>query len=266
MKIKTIAINITLVLLFSSCSMNSDIDIESKYSELVESEKLFMDAFNKENDERIESFSRAAVLMEETIQTENLNNGYLYYNLGNAWLNAGQLGKAILNYKKAQKRLPNNSNIKKNLQYARSLVVDDTKDDDDSVLLRTLFFLHYDTTFQVRMILLIGSSMIIFTCLSLWLFKKNKVFKNIIAVSTLFFTFFLSSIIIESNAKKEGVLVVPEVIARKGDSNGYESSFTSPLHRGVEFQLLDERNGWFHIELSDGSQCWIPGATALFVD
>ena len=72
---------------------------------------------------------------------------------------------------------------------------------------------------------------------------------------------FLLSMIVESvhSARNpEGVVTAREVIARKGDADTYQPSFTEPLHSGTEFVLLEERSGWLHIELEDGSNCWIP--------
>ena len=48
----------------------------------------------------------------------------LFYNLGNTYFKAGELGRAILFYQKAKQLLPRDSDIKKNLAYAESLTID----------------------------------------------------------------------------------------------------------------------------------------------
>jgi len=53
------------------------------------------------------------------------------------------------------------------------------------------------------------------------------------------------------------VVLVDDVIARKGNGEGFEPQFEEPLHQGVEFEVLDRRPGWFQVELADGQRGWI---------
>ena len=59
-------------------------------------------------------------------------NGHLYYNLGNAYFRSGQLGRAILNYKRAQLLIPRDADLNFNLRYA----LDQTQD----AILKTRIF------------------------------------------------------------------------------------------------------------------------------
>ena len=52
-------------------------------------------------------FQEAADSYESLIQ-RGINNGYLYYNLGNTYIRLGKIGPAILNYIHAQKLIPRN--------------------------------------------------------------------------------------------------------------------------------------------------------------
>jgi uncharacterized protein YgiM (DUF1202 family) len=65
--------------------------------------------------------------------------------------------------------------------------------------------------------------------------------------------------------RREGVVTVKEVIARRGAGEIYESSFQEPLHDGTEFKLLDEREGWYLIQLPGGDTGWIPVSSAELV-
>ena len=55
-----------------------------------------------------------------------------------------------------------------------------------------------------------------------------------------------------------GVILADEVIARKGNSETYQPSFEAPLHTGTEFEMIEKREDWFHVSLSDGRKCWLP--------
>ena len=61
---------------------------------------------------------------------------------------------------------------------------------------------------------------------------------------------------------REGVVLVDEVVVRKGNSEGFEPQIEEPLHQGVEFSVVEERAGWLSIELPNGKTGWIRAADA----
>ena len=86
----------------------------------------------------------------------------------------------------------------------------------------------------------------------------------IIIIHSLIFT----SIVLEASKQADriyGVITANEVVARQGDSQNYPTSFKEPLHSGTEFDLIENRSGWFHIILSDDSDGWIPEDTAELI-
>jgi tetratricopeptide (TPR) repeat protein len=65
-----------------------------------------------------------AVALYEAIAKRRIRAGRVYYNLGNAYFKAGQLGKAILSYERARRLLPRDEDIEANLGFVRLLKVD----------------------------------------------------------------------------------------------------------------------------------------------
>ena len=51
-----------------------------------------------------------------------IESGALYYNIGNGFLKLGKTGYAILCYRKAKRMIPHDSDLKSNLDYAKSLM------------------------------------------------------------------------------------------------------------------------------------------------
>ena len=76
-------------------------------------------------------------------------SGHLYYNLGNAYFRSGQLGRAILNYKRAQLLIPRDADLNFNLRYA----LDQTQDAISPAqnFLKQAFFWLDDITFRELM-------------------------------------------------------------------------------------------------------------------
>ena len=55
-----------------------------------------------------------------------------------------------------------------------------------------------------------------------------------------------------------GVVVSPEVIARKGNSETYDPAFTEPLVAGTEFTVLERRREWLQVRIQDSGTGWLP--------
>jgi hypothetical protein len=56
----------------------------------------------------------------------------------------------------------------------------------------------------------------------------------------------------------DGVIVEREVIARQGNGFIYDNAFTSPLHAGTEFSIIEQRGEWYYAKLLNGDTCWLP--------
>ena len=68
----------------------------------------------------------AAVAQFEELVADGVVNGKLYYNLGNAWLKAGDLGRAVLWYERSGLLLgPSDPELRFNREYARGLTLDE---------------------------------------------------------------------------------------------------------------------------------------------
>jgi tetratricopeptide (TPR) repeat protein len=208
-----------------------------------------------------EQYGSALLHYERLVRDDGVRNGRLYYNIGNVHFRLGDIGLAILNYERAVLYMPRDENVRANLEYARSRRIDRVELEESERIFKTLFFLHYDVPLRIKLA--------IFTVLFafIWIFASFRLFLDLAALRTLIIIpavvsgLFLASIVVESvdaARNPEGVVTAREVVARKGDAETYQPTFTEPLHSGTEFVLLEERSGWFHIELEDGSRCWIP--------
>ena len=132
-------------------------------------------------------------------------------------------------------------------------------------VLRTLFFWHYDLGGTTRAWLLAAFFGLLWISAGVALLKRRS-WLRYAAISCAGFSLLLAcSLAVESYGQsnvRSGVILERETIGRKGDSATFEPTFKEPLHMGVEFNLVEERKGWFHIELADGRRCWIPESAA----
>lgn len=216
----------------------------------------------------MEAWRKAAARLERAVSEGHLANGPLFYNLGNIYFRMGDMGRAILNYRRAERFTPNDTNLQRNLSYARRSCQDSVREQEAAKVMKTLFFWHYDIPASIR-----EGLFIVFFCgfwlvailrlrfkrpWSVWLMAAAAVIALAMAASLAFQEW-------SENRHRPGVILAREVVARKGNSESYDKSFKEPLHAGTEFTLLELRDDWMEIKLADGKSCWIKTEQAELV-
>jgi tetratricopeptide (TPR) repeat protein len=214
-------------------------------------------------------YDKAILLYEKIIDQGGVRNAGLYYNLANAYLLKEDLGRAILNYRRAEKLDVSDLNVKKNLSFARSQRADRVETSTQRRVLETLFFWHYDFSLKTKALLASLFFGILCTVLALivWLGRGSAATVTAVLSGVLFLCL-LTSLLVQARQEagtRYGVITAAEVVARQGDGPNYPPSFKDSLHAGLEFTLVEHRPGWLHIELADGADAWIPDDTAGLV-
>ena len=242
-------------------------------------------------DAEAEQEFRAALLRYEgAAEALGRSNGLLLYNLGNTYLRLGDVGRAVLHYREAQRFIPSDPNLRQSLRHARSLRRDRIGTDEAGSVLRLVFFWHHTWSLQVRVTLFLAAANLLWLLallhalgavlgsmsatlpkslarLGTWLAGagKRQDVRRRLAVAVLVSAGVLAVAAGGSLATElllpgpeAAVIVAPEVTARRGDSDAYEPSFATPLHAGTELLVIEERNDWFQVALADGRRAWLP--------
>lgn len=262
-----------LVGLFLLCpfSARAELPKEQVYELFSQANQSFRQANSTTDDlQKAEALYEKAILnYEKIIDDGQIKNSKLYYNLANAYFLKGDIGGAILNYNRALKLNTSDTNISKNLAFARSKRIDKIPVQTERRVLQTLFFWHYDFPLKTKFILssLLFAAVCIIMTLMIW-FGRSAGRTIAVIILGILMLCFIGSVILEAQTqagKIGGVITDGEIIARQGDGLNYPESFKEPLHAGTEFDMLEQRTGWFHIRLSDGSDAWIPDNAAELI-
>ncbi len=248
----------------------ADLTKEQKKELFSQANDYFQQANSTDDqDKASELYEKAILSFNKIIEEGNVKNARLYYNLANAYFLKGSIGKAILNYRRAEKLDGNDENIQKNLEFARSRRIDKVTVNTEKKVMQTLFFWHYDFSMKVKFILTCVFFGALCLCGAVTIRKGlagSLMFTMII--SGLLTILFFVSVFIEyrsQNNTSYGVITANEVTARQGDGQNYPPSFKDSLHEGTEFQLLESRPRWYHIKLTDDSTAWIPSDSAELI-
>jgi len=261
--------NIFIILICSplfglSPAAEAKLSDEQAYALFKQANQAFRQANSivSDADQAEKLYEKAVLSYEKIINDGQIKNARLYYNLGNAYFLKGNLGKAILNYRRAEKLDNDDANIQKNLAFARSRRLDKVKVKTEERVLQTLFFWHYDFSIKTKFLLtcLFFAAVCISLTLMIWFGRAAPGTVTAVICGILTVCFF-ASVVLETRTRARricGVITAQEVIARQGDGQNYPASFKDSLHAGTEFDLLERRPAWLHIKLADNSDGWIP--------
>jgi hypothetical protein len=244
---------------------------EQLYSLLSEANSTFQQAntVTDSRDRAKDLYAKAILLYEKIIDQGGIRNAMLYYNLGNACYLNDDLGRAILNYRRAERLDASDVDLRNNLAFARNRRLDKVNVETGRRVLETLFFWHYDFPIKTRFWLagFFFALLCIAGTLRVWLGRSSTTSAAAVLLGVLLLCFAVSVVVEVRNraGTTYGVITVAEIVARQGDGPNYAPSFKDPLHAGTEFTLVEQRPGWFRIRLSDDSDAWIPDTSASLV-
>ena len=214
---------------------------------------------------RAREFFQSAAQRFELLIDEGILNGRLMYNLANAQLQAGRLGPAIANYRRAELLLPGDARLMSNLNYARSLRRNQFAADGRQALLDALLNWHRHTSLKLRSRYFAIFNGVFWLILLGWLFKRTSPWRYATITCAILWGglgISVGSDLMNAGINPGGVMIVDDVIVRKGNGDGFEPQFEETLHQGVEFQLIEQRADWIHIRLPNAATGWIHMAQA----
>jgi tetratricopeptide (TPR) repeat protein len=191
-----------------------------------------------------------------------LENGLLYYNLGNACFKQKRLGEAIYFWEKAQRIMPSDHEISENLELANLLLVDRIEKPADPFLLKILLrasrFFTIAQENRILIFLFLAANGLFFTY---WKTRNPRLATYaIISCLVLGFVFiiFAGSLtwkVYEQAHNKSGIVIEQKVDVRSGPGTENITVFT--IHEGIKVQVHGLSNGWYQISLPNGWSGWL---------
>jgi tetratricopeptide (TPR) repeat protein len=198
-----------------------------------------------------------AVTHYENIVAAGISNGSLYYNLGNAYMRSGQSGRALLNYRRAQLRIPRNDDLRSNIQYTLTQARDSIECRGYAETLRDICFWYTRMSSTEIFWSAIALNALFWLLLLLRFFYRREGLSIGLAIVFFFTIIFVSSAAVKNYSvayMPRGVVVVPEILVRSGTS--ISDTVLFKLHEAAEFVWEEDRDEWVLISLCDGKKGW----------
>ncbi|MBS0262467.1 MAG: hypothetical protein JSS02_11000 [Planctomycetes bacterium] len=188
---------------------------------------------------------RESALQFESLLSDGYRNGAVYYNLGNAWFRAGEYGRAIAAYRKAQPFRPRDVYLEANLRQALAVAPGKLPAAPAPWWSHVLFWTGW-LSFPEKVYLAFGGLLVsaLLSALSaLW--RNSRLAWSSGAVLAVGLVFALDAgLAYRDIAWPRSAVVTQETVARKGIGQNYEPAFDQPLKDGAEFTILSEHGDW----------------------
>jgi len=187
----------------------------------------------------------------------------LYYNIGNAFFKMQDYSHAILNYERARKLDPSNTDVSHNLEFAQEFILDRIEAVPEFFLeawgRKMCWIFHSDTwtvLFFIFFAIALAGGIVFFLSsggrrkLGFWV----GVCTLLVSLLCVDFAQWQKSDYVKDNS----AIIVRAVTSVKSSPSRDSSKDLFVLHEGTKVKVLDSVGEWNNIELADGRQGWIP--------
>tara|TARA_B100000902_G_scaffold61635_1_gene68692 strand:- start:1202 stop:1945 length:744 start_codon:yes stop_codon:yes gene_type:complete len=228
----------------------------------VRAESVVMSLYNEANAQYREGDFTTAIAGYEKAIDSGGKNSFLFYNLGNAYFEDKNIGKAILWYERARKLAPRDEDILANLRFARQVKKDREPEDigDIERLLANLF--NFPTMNELSVIYSI-SWVFLFVVAGWCVWYRHWKGKLFILSLVFVFVSLFSGIWLFSrtyfDAEEIPAIIMNEIVtARSGPGINQTEVFV--VHEGTKVYVKRKENEWVLIRLHSGLGGWVLGS------
>ncbi len=192
------------------------------------------------------------------IITKGFENGYLYYNLANSYFKNGQLNYAILNYERARFFIPNDSDLKSNYEYTRSLLNLNQQEASSNLFLKWIDKLSEGFSIGALTLVLSLLYTVFFAILTLRIFIRRIKRIDGILLTVVIALFTLSAIIFNRKISylNHGAIVTSNNLGAKFEPFDSATTYFT-LSEGAKIKIVDATNNWYKIKRGDDKIGWV---------
>ncbi len=205
-------------------------------------------------------FEAAAQTYEQLLET-GANNGPLHFNIGNAYLKQGLLGKALVHFYRAERYMPYDSDLAHNLSYANQLRKDPVIDEEEDAFLRGLDHVVNAVDARIPFYLALICWIMAGIASMALIIQRQKTrrasYTMVIAGILAVLITGLSFVQYRQLARHDfAIVVAQELQVMAGPSRREAVSFT--VHEGIRCQIMGESDDWVRVRLANGYNGWVP--------
>lgn len=222
-----------------------------------------IDAFGQAEKLYQEDRYSEAIEIYESIRGSGVEDGVLYYNLGNAYFKSGRLGLAIVSYERAQMLLPGDEDVRANLAFANTLVSGGLAAPPLPLAIGWVVEAYRrtdpaDLAWALSLSFLAGGIAVSLLLLDRWPALQTPAFW-VLAATIIVSLVAGASLSVKVQAERnrvEGVVVTENAYVRSGPLES--SPRLAEIHEGLKLKIQGEREGFLQVTLANGITGWLP--------
>ncbi len=202
----------------------------------------------------------SAIAAFEAIAAQGVDNGQLFYNLGNAYLKNDDLGRALLWYERALQRIPDDPDLRFNYNYALTLTKDE-RGIQASPLLKIVFFWKYHLSpASVRWIAIFLNAALWIGLTILAMRRKPLLRLSVVLLAAASILFSATAVYnyVERSRIRHAVILPAEVPVRSGLSDSATQLFL--LHAGTKVRVQRESDTHVMVRYTADKIGWVKKA------
>ena len=195
-----------------------------------------------------------AVDFNEQVLSKGYASPAVYYNLGNAYLKSGSLGKSLVNYLRAARLTPRDSDLRANLSFARSQVENYNPWPHNSIFAPVQKIFAKDELQWIAFVSFVVAGTFLVGALYAGLRRKRIMLGT--GLLGLVAAYLVGAVVFQVIDRSGQSVCVERVEARFEPSSQATVYFKIPV--GTEVKILREKEKWFKVRRSDGKVGWLP--------
>lgn len=190
------------------------------------------------------------------VRNAGVRSAALEFNIGNTYARLGDIGRAVLHYRRAERINPRARSLQINLDQTRQQVTPRF-----TVAGGGVFSWVQRTTQWERVYLAGGTSIIGWIALAMGLrFRRTSGISLGVAMIVIALVS-ASTVAIELRSaalEPPVVVVIGDQVLRAGRGDGYDAVIKERLGAGVELRMIESRGDWSEVRLPNGIVGWLP--------
>ncbi|MEK6250222.1 MAG: BatD family protein, partial [Planctomycetales bacterium] len=201
-----------------------------------------------------ESFATAAEKYQ-TLVDDGVDNGKLYHSLANAYLQSGDLGRAVANYERAAGLLPGDPSIAVSQAYVKSLL---GSDGQAPTAWERIEFMNNSLSVDTRIALGLVCWSLVWAALAGTMLWTAIRWRYVLIPAAMGFVLCASSLGIQwwqAPQPERGIVVANQALLREGNGEGFAATGEATL--GTDLEVIQRRGEWLEVCPANGRSGWL---------